>query len=122
MSSEILDCGHAPSPHSAFTTGYGIDRNGKKHCYACCADNDRERMRQTGRTTLYLTREDNGQWALTNWPGSLRFPCATPSRAPHNIARYRYDAWFTFEGMTWHAVQYGDNTQIAHCRRTKQKA
>jgi hypothetical protein len=30
--------------------------------------------------------------------------------------------WFRFEGHIWHAVQYGEWTQIAHCRRTKEKA
>ena len=119
METAILDCGHAPSAHSDFTTGYGIDRDGKKHCYACCADDDRKQMQETGRITLYLSESKTGEWSVSNWPGSLRFPCNVPRVSRHNIARWRYDVWFTANGENWHGVQYGDNTQICHCRRTK---
>lgn len=113
--STLLDCGHAPSPHSDLTTGYGTDRDGKTHCYACCAETDRKAMIETGRATLYLTGKE-----LTNWPGSLRFPAGYVRKGRHNIARVRYDAWFTGpDGKPWHAVQYGDSTQIAHCKRVK---
>jgi hypothetical protein len=121
MDMEKLDCGHEPSPHSDITTGYGITPDGKKHCYACCAENDKARMIETGRATLYLTKEkESGRALITNWPGSLIFRGGPVRAGRHNIARCRYDAWFTGpDGATWHAVQYGDNTQIAHCKRVR---
>lgn len=131
MTDTILECGHSPSEHSSFTTGYGTDpETGKRYCYACCADQDREDMLETGRATLYLSQENSGVLRLeggrghgtvSNWPGSLKFP-AYIKRGRHNIAGTRYDVWFKGpDGKTWHGVQYGDNTQICHCRRTKQE-
>ena len=111
----ILDCGHEESSHSDLTTGYGEDDAGKRHCYACCAEHDKAQMIQNGHATLYLT--DNG---VTNWPGSLRFNFGTVRVGRHNIAGKRYDVWFTGpDNATWHGVQYGDMTQICHCKRIK---
>lgn len=115
---EVLECGHEPSEHAAFTTGYGRDKDGNRHCYECCAKNDREAMIRDGRATLYLT--DKG---ITNWPGSLRFRHGPIREGRHNIAGSRYDTWFAGpDGFTWHAVQYGENTQICHCKRTRETA
>lgn len=61
-----------------------------------------------------------GAAKLTNWPGTLNLPINTIKVGRHNIARRRYDFWFTFESANWHGVQYGDNTQLAHCRKVKQ--
>jgi hypothetical protein len=121
---KTLYCGHAPSAHSNFTTGYGVDSGGRKWCYECCAKRDTARMMKTGRATLYLTREQKDEsaapvWSVTDWPGTLRFR-AYVKKGAHNIARWRYDAWFTGpDGKQWHSVTFGDNTQIAHARRLK---
>jgi hypothetical protein len=115
----ILDCGHVPSPHADFTTGYGIDSDGKKHCYQCCADREQKRMQETGRATLYLTRDSDGSHAITDWPGLLRIHPYHIKHGRHNIARTRTDAWFSFDGKPWHGVSYGENTQIIHCKRIK---
>lgn len=136
-----LECGHEPSPHSSITTGYGVDASGARHCYACCAERDKADMTRTGRATLYLSSEpyrglgcvdwanladvqgpadDRRAWKITNWPGSLTFRPHYVKRGRHNIARTRYDAWFTGpDGKPWHGVQYGDMTQVIHCRRIK---
>lgn len=106
-------------PENGFTTGYGTDSEGRRHCYACCAERDRQSMRETGRATLYLVKRDDG-WHATNWPGSLDIKLhAEPRKGYHNMARYRYDVWFDAFGRSWHGVQYGDNTQILHCRSVK---
>jgi hypothetical protein len=111
------------------TPGYALERHGNLVCFACCADVDRDDMVRTGKAALYLVRKDNpghtGQapysvWEVTNWPGSLRFACGTPRKGFHNMARTRYDVWFTGpDGRDWHGVQYGDNTKIVHCKRVK---
>ena len=122
---------------------------GRKVCYECCAERDRKYMAKHGRNTLYLSKkyvevdgplghyahpvsgirmralpEKDGRWfywEISNWPGTLRFDCGV-RKGRHNIARTRYDAWFLFGGFEWHGVQYGDDTQIIHCRRTKKAA
>ena len=116
----ILDCGHVPSAHGPHTTGYGRDGDtGRTFCYECAAEIDRQWMRDHDRTTLYLVERTSGQWELTNWPGTLRLSPYRVRIGRHNMARKRYDAWVSFEGADWHFVTYGDNTQIAHGRRTK---
>jgi len=114
---DILDCGHAPSPHSPITTGYGVTEDGKRHCYDCCAHRVRVRMIETGKGVLYLSGKE-----LTDWPGKLRFPVYAGyiAKGRHNMARVRYDGQFIGpDGKRWRFTQYGDNTQIAHCRRLK---
>jgi len=101
----------------------------EKVCYACCGEHDKASMRGTGKAVLYLTHDafdtctiaqyDNWRdGKITNWPGTLSIPCRV-KRGSHNIARWRYDAWFKFEGKQWHGTCYGDNSQIIHCKQTK---
>lgn len=123
IETELLDCGHPESAHSEFTRGYGTDSQGKRHCYACCAEQDKAHMRQHGKIALYLTTKPDlggsyGDARISNWPGSLEFK-GRYHKGRHNIAGSRYDAWFKFEGSNWHGVQYGENTQIIHCRKLK---
>jgi len=111
----ICDCGHPESKHSDITRGFGTDANGKTHCYACCAERDKQAMRDDGRAALYLC-EDN---RLTNWPGSLVIHPHRVRKGRHNMTGVRYDVWFSFEGKPWYGVLYGHTTQICHCRRLK---
>lgn len=103
----VLDCGHKGRD-------YGSDSDGKKYCYPCCGLRDRERMIRDGKTTLYLTGS-----TLSNWPGSFNLTVRRVRVGKHNFAGKRYDVWFTGpDGKEWHGVQYGDQTQICHCRRS----
>lgn len=95
---------------------YGTRPDGARVCYKCCAVTDRADMDETGRATLYLTHDDA---VVTNWPGTLRFIVRRIRKGRHNIAGTRYDVWFTVGNRIWHGVQYGDNTQIVHCKRLK---
>lgn len=119
-------------------TGYGISTQHMVYrghvatvdamiCYACCAETDQADMVADGRATLYLTHDQIPRGTcypfadghVSNWPGTLKLKCRV-KRGHHNIARHRYDAWFTGpDGKPWHGVQYGDNTQILHCRRVR---
>jgi hypothetical protein len=116
------DCGHIKPVQKEGGTGYAITNDGKHVCYECCATRDRKAMRETGKATLYLVRSPNGGHEVTNWPGSLRLRVGMVKRGKHNIARVRYDFWFSFEGHLWHGYQIGDNTQLATCKRTKEAA
>ncbi len=112
----MLDCGHEAISSGPYSTGYGTDRQGKTSCYRCCAELDRECMREHGRLTMYDCDDE-----VTNWPGSLRIKTRNRKTSHHNFAGTRYDFWFVFEGTWWHGYRCGDNTQIAHCRRTREK-
>ena len=66
----MLDCGHAESPHSEYTRGYGEDSEGKKYCYDCCHARDLESIQRAEPFTGYLTRGQGGsKWVVSNWPG-----------------------------------------------------
>ena len=103
-------------------TGYAVSHpTGEKTCYACCAAIDEAWMIEHGKMTLYLSRDEkDGLWWVTNWPGTLAYKAYGMRRGEHNMARVRYDVWFCGpDGCEWHGVQYGDNTQLVHCKRTK---
>jgi hypothetical protein len=114
-------CGKAITRGDGIGTGYGVTRDGLKYCYACCGEMDAAEMIATGRATLYLTHPGaHGSASVGNWPDTLRFPVHYVKRGRHNMARWRYDFRFTGpDGKEWYGVTYGDNTQLAHCRRLK---
>ena len=114
---EILDCGHPIGPHRYISTGYGVSPDNKKVCYACCAKADLQTMKETGKITLYLTKKD-GVWIVSNWPGSLTFPCHV-HEGRHNIAGTRHDAWFNAPDGRYWGVRYGGNSDFCHCKRIK---
>lgn len=109
----LLDCGHVPSEHGQYTTGYGMDEHGRRHCYECCAERDKAAMRENGRATLYFS---NG--VVCNWPGSLKIVpnLGGVRKSRNNWGAQRTDVWFTFEGRMWHGVNVGDN-DILWCKR-----
>ena len=64
---DTLDCGHLVSPHSTFTTGYGIESDGTRHCYDCCATKDRDNM---ATAKDYVVYPNHDKRVVTNWPGN----------------------------------------------------
>lgn len=128
------NCGkEIPPSKYSFTTGYGTNENGDKICYRCCAALELDYMREHGRTVLYLsldedaTKADYGhkRYKITDWPGQLKFtPINGVYVGRHNWGIPRYDCWFADREnpdgtQYWHGVQYGDDTQLIHCRRIK---
>lgn len=107
------------------TTGYGINPDTQECvCYTCCGQVDRENMIKNGRIILYLSdkKYHPDYYEITNWPGSLKFKTAIFSEGKHNWAGKSYHVWFKGpDDYIWHGVQYGDNTQLCHCKRTKRK-
>jgi hypothetical protein len=110
----------------SITTGYGYDERKKPICYECCAEGDKRFMREKGKITLYLCEstpiDGVKRYVLSNWPGSFKIKLNYVRKGRHNIAGTRYDFRFSFEGYIWHGVQYGEMTQIAHCKKTKEKS
>jgi hypothetical protein len=99
---------------SGFTTGYGQDRDGNKYCFECCTKQDKAFMRENGKITLYLDTEAR---KVTNWTGNLSLPITGMSKGNHNIAGVRYDINFRFENKLWYGTQYGEFTQLCHCKQ-----
>jgi hypothetical protein len=125
-------CGKEITVADGVGTGYGIDQEGHMVCYPCCAEQDKKQMVETGRIVLYLTILDSPNkqrvgtsWVsihgkVTNWPGSLEFPCNVRT-GRHNWGLERHDAWFKApDGFIWHGVQIGSNSQLCFCTRTKE--
>jgi hypothetical protein len=111
-------CNIEKTNHKTHVTGYG-EVYGQKFCYACCGEMDKRDIETADKFTLYLVKK-NGKQFVSNWPGTLSYPVHHSSKGKHNIAVVRYDVWFTDHlGRNWHGVQYGDWTQICHCKRIK---
>lgn len=119
------DCARCGGPFfrhaSDMSTGYGRrPSDGARICVACCGDTDRADMVRDGKIYLYLTKSD-GEWAVTNWPGTLKF-------RPYYVTKYRHPfahgaghiAYFTGpDGKRWSARNASPNHEIALCRRLK---
>lgn len=95
--------------------GYGMTSEGLTICYECCAKQDESYMKRHGKIDLYWNGEH-----VTNWPRTLKFKPYAISKGKHNIARTREDVWFKFNSKVWHGVQYGEMTQVCHCKETNQ--
>jgi hypothetical protein len=106
---------------NGFSTGYGTNLQGERICFDCCALDDIQSMREKGKYTLYLTKT-SGKYVICNWPGTLKIRPMNVTSGRHNIAGTRKDCWFVFDGFWWHGVQYGEWTEVLHCKKTKQIA
>lgn len=102
------------------TSNYG--RNGELHyCLPCIGIMDEEEFINApvgAKKTLYLTIKE-GEWSVTNWPGTFKRPCTAHSEGNHNIVGKRFDSWFWVDGWKWHGVTFGTGTQIHHCTKLK---
>lgn len=119
-----LDCGHQIKKTS---TAFG-KMDGKTLCYPCCAKVDKKWMMEKGRIDLYLTLkkttdiDSKYRLIVSNWPNSLVFPCTEARYGRHNWGICRTDVWFDGpDGHIWHGVNYGDHTEIVHCKRTMKR-
>ncbi len=110
------NCGKEKQNDSTFTTGYGTDKDGNKHCYDCCGEMDRKEMETASKFILYLNSKE---MSLGNWCGTFKIKLHHIRTGMHNIAGKRYDYWFKYAGKNWHGTTYGDFTQIAHCKVVK---
>lgn len=76
---DLLDCGHLPTP-SSYTTGYGTDASGARHCFDCCEEMERKAIKESGRAFLYLSKKpplkplggdsyERSDTVVTDWVG-----------------------------------------------------
>ena len=98
-------------------TGYGVDADDNKVCYACCGNQDAAYMDENDRITLYLSKGE-----ITNWPGTYRRRAVVvEKKRGHNWGLTRRDAYFRNGADYWWGVQYGENTELCHCRKLKHR-
>lgn len=130
-----LECGHS----IIGGVGYGVDSQGRRFCYECCAKRDRQDMTETGRAVLYAAPYESPEqlvgmesrrglvrrWRVTNWPGSLEFQARN---VRHFEGRGFGGAYpittgeFTGpDGALWRFRQAGHWNQIARCHRVAQQ-
>ena len=114
--------------HGGCTSGYGINRQGRKVCFACCAKVDLKAMQETGNDSKVILYLDMTKGTLTvgNWPGTLTFPVLRQKISRNNWGAKRTDVWFrvpTGKGYDslWHGVQVGEWSQVVRCRRNKMR-
>ncbi len=101
------------------TPGYAFIGEDKKICHACCGEMDKKTMEEHDRIALYLVKKD-GKSFITNWPGTLSIRVSHIREGRHNIAGKRVTVWFTdHRNEQWYGINYGDHTQICHCRKMK---
>lgn len=110
-------CNEHKIHEDSLTTGYGTDKDGNKVCFACCGLNDAKELANLQPKEKYILYLDTTEKTLSNWPGTFKISLHYIREGRHNIAGKRYDTWFTFKGSNYHAVQYGNNTQIAHIKK-----
>lgn len=101
-------------------TGYGLDKDHNAACYACCAEQDKRDMLETGRAVMYLTKNDT---EVCNWPNSLTFKVA--ARWQSRRVSYWGQTKTTFirfigpDGAIWSGKHSGDYNEIVHVKQTK---
>lgn len=120
MSTEILDCGHAPTePRHSLTTGYGIDPDtGERSCFGCCNEAERVAFFASDTYVAYVDSAGN----LITWPGGS---LAAGLRYMHSLSR---NGWHGSEIHSWRfraddgSEWYGRNSgpgMVIRVRRAK---
>lgn len=116
--SDLLECGHAESPHSDITRGYGTAEDGKRHCYDCCTAMDLASMKETGKIVAYIS--DDGK-TITNWPGRTLAYVTRLWETRHNIGGKITHVWArAADGTWWHGKGPGKGMYI-RLHRSKSK-
>lgn len=100
-------------------TGYGIDESGKKVCYKCCGEQDRNRMIYESNIVLYFVESKEGV-KVTNWPGTFTINHVGVSKSRTNWGHVRRDIWIVGpDKYRWYGRLIGDNNQAVQFKRTK---
>ena len=101
---------------------HGKTAGGDSVCLECMTRVEGEwlaNMPEGARFCLYLSDRRGRPAEVTNWLGTVRYPVASYRYGQHNMARSRWDVWFTLpSGRRVWGVNIGDN-QILRCRVLK---
>lgn len=115
----LCDCGHIATSNG-ITTGYGTDKDGKKHCYTCCGEQDKAKLRESGKLSGYLTKEGDSYY-FCNWPNSFRIRAYWFRKSYNNFAgrNSRTDVYFKFEGVEYWGFHVGHSHECINIRKVK---
>ena len=108
-----LDCGHTLPDSYLYTV-----HDDKTYCPTCDKLWLDTYMQRAHRVTLYLVQRDK-QLYLNNWTGELEIKIDHWKYGKHNMVGKVTHVWFKHAGIVWHGVNYGDDTQLCHCKKTK---
>lgn len=115
-------CGSVCLP-DRISTGYGVTKDGAKHCFDCCALDDGEALDRLtpGETlhSLYLVKKTGEKCKVTNWPATFAVTCDYDIEGRHNVAGTRTDIGFTYHGRKFYGTQYGYDSQVVHVKVRK---
>jgi len=115
----VLYCGHKESERGSITVGYGVDKDGKAHCYACCLKEDLRFMRRVGRCTAYLSEDSR---KITTWPGEvISDKVLILSKGRDSFGGERTYFRFMFDGQVWSGFGMGPGMYL-RAKRTKIKS
>lgn len=116
---------------STISTGYGIDKHGHRICFSCCGKLDERALKRDGKLVGYLTYKqvpinyrktgyiDIEDGFFTNWPGTFKIRVLRVKKSFNNFRAPRLDFWFMWQGMEFHGVNVGNNSQVATVKRVK---
>ena len=115
----LLDCGHAPTVTDGIGTGYARDAEGKRYCYECADNNQREAMARE--TDIYAYVSGDGK-RITTWTGG-HLANVTGSRmetryTPTGGYYRRYYYWARENGRDWYGIGEGPGMHV-RIRRVK---
>lgn len=99
-------------------TGFGTDKNGAKHCYACIAEIDKDALRNLSKGQKIAMYFEKGNSEVSNWPGTLRIPC-TYRKIRHNFGIEAYAISFFFEGNRFYGRNIGYMSQLVSVKKAK---
>lgn len=122
---DICDCGHKPSRHESFTTGYGTNPNDNcTYCYACCTKQDKEEIANAKPGDKICHYVNSAFTLVTNWPGRSLMRI-THIGEKHNFSRYgyhsnnrRYFRAVDLQGRIWKGI--GSESMYCILTLTKQ--
>lgn len=111
------ECGQTKVHNNGCSTGYGSDpETNAKTCFDCCGLNDAKALKDLKPKEKFCLYWDGKE--VINWPGTLRIKPLHVVKGRHNIARTRETVYFKFEGANFTGIQYGNNSQIIHIKKT----
>lgn len=119
--------------HDESIGNYILAPNGSKICHKCTDEREKGTLMNLHigkRVRMYLCGASaNSVSTYGNKPdervyvcgvtGAFKINVSWAKRSRHNIAGWRYDVWFCFQGKNFHAFQCGDMTQLCVVRRLK---
>lgn len=118
--SEVLSCGHPPTPDSGCGTGYATTRDtNERICYSCADARERESLKTQNTFAAYLSGDSKH---LTTWTGGVLatvthrwFTSAGGFARGTTITRFRAT---DVHGQRWYGTSPGPN-MYARMRKAK---